>query len=100
MDFLKSALLECSKQFEKKPVPIKDEIKFIFKKNLYSKQLIERKNDYNELFLRPSVKNALQQIDEFNDVKDLLHKYPNIKKLYSERHIDVDDLIFLYRILV
>ncbi len=96
MDFLKSALLECSKQFEKKPVPIKDEIKFIFKKNLYSKQLIERKNDYNELFLRPSVKNALQQIDEFNDVKDLLHKYPNIKKLYSERHIDVDDLIFLF----
>lgn len=96
MDFLKSALSECSKQSEKKPVKIKNDVKFIFKKNLYSKQLIERKNDYNEFFLRTSVKNSLQHIDEFNDVKDLLHKYPNIKKLYSERHIDVDDIIFLF----
>ena len=81
MDFLKSALYECSKQSEKNPIPRKDQMKFIFKRNLYSKQLIEKKNDYDEFFLRSSIKNTLQHIDEFNYVKDLLHKYPNIKKL-------------------
>ena len=95
-DFLKSSLTECIEISKKNTLNSTSEMTFIFEKSVYKKKEINKKNDIQEFFSRSIVRNSLKKIIEFEDIKEQLKKYPNTKKLFLERSIELDEIILLF----
>lgn len=91
--FCKSVIKEsieiCLEINLEKPLKQKQDTQFEFKNDYFNKKIEITQNDYAEFFSRQNVRTSLEKIDDFDDVVDMISTYPNIKKLYSERDIEV-----------
>ena len=94
--FLHDSIDLCIKFNLKKPLKQKQDTQFEFKHNSFNKKIEIIKNDYSEFFSRQDFRTSLEKITDFTDVVDMISTYPNIKKRYSERGIDVKNMVYLF----
>ena len=95
-DFLQEVLTDCNKISLENPVLKKQETQFSFKNNLFDDESKILKKDYLEFFSRNDVIKLIKNNENFTFMLDVLATYNNIKKLYSERHIEVEKLVFYF----
>ena len=95
-DYLKSSLIECNEILEKNPLGTTVDMDFIFHNSVYKKKQDVTRNNFQEFFSRTIVRNSLKKITEFSDIQEQLKKYPNTKKLFLERNIELDEIILLF----
>lgn len=92
-DLLTESLAKCREIDLKNPVKQKQATKFEFKNNYFNKEVKIMQNDFSEFFSRKDVRDPLEKIDDFDDVVDMISTYRNIKKLYSERGIEIKNIV-------
>ena len=95
-DFLQEVLTDCNKISLENPVLKKQETQFSFKNNLFDDESKILKKDYSEFFSRNNVIKLIKNNGNFTFMLGVLATYNNIKKLYSERHIEVENLVFYF----
>ena len=95
-DFLQEVLTDCNKISLENPVLKKQETQFSFKNNLFDDESKILKKDYSEFFSRNDVIKLIKNNENFTFILGVLATYNNIKKLYSERHIEVENLVFYF----
>ena len=95
-DFLQEVLTDCNKISLENPVLKKQDTQFSFKNNLFDDESKILKKDYSEFFSRNNVIKLIKNNGNFTFILGVLATYNNIKKLYSERHIEVENLVFYF----
>lgn len=78
----------------KQPLTKRSEKYYEFKNddNKFFKESIVKKNNFEEFFSRPEIKQEIEKINDFNDAVDIVSGYPNTK-IFSKRGLSAEILI-------
>ncbi|MGY5144409.1 MAG: hypothetical protein ACW9XH_08005 [Candidatus Nitrosopumilus sp. bin_32a] len=78
----------------KQPFKQKSEKCYEFKNddNKFFKESIVKKNNFEEFFSRPEIKQEIEKINDFNDAVDIVSGYPNTK-IFSKRGLSAEILV-------
>ena len=78
-----------------RPLKQKKEKIYKFKIESFNKEVFVEKNDFGEFFSRKGIKPALEKIDDFDDVVDIISGYTNTK-IYSKRGFNAKNLLHTF----
>lgn len=78
----------------KQPLNQKSEKCYEFKNddNKFFRESIVKKNNFEEFFSRPMIKQEIEKINDFNDAVDIVSGYPNTK-IFSKRGLSAEILV-------
>jgi len=93
-NFLTYVVKDSLDKFNKNNLKEKSEKGYEFKNddNKFYKESVIKKKDYEEFFSRPSIKQEIENINDFDDTVDIVSGYPNTK-VFSKRGLSAENLV-------